>query len=111
MASKRGKGRPENARAGDLESIVNKATWEFDKWDAKIANELPKLLDAYYKLAFTAEKENTRKSVLEELIKRAEKTIEGVEVSTKDLPTDEDEDDEELISLEPNISLLHANSK
>jgi hypothetical protein len=109
MASKRGKGRPENARAGDLESIVTKATWEFDKFDSKIANALPSLLSAYYDLAFTAEKENTRKAVLEELIKRAEKTIEGVEISTKDLPTDKDEDDDdELISLEPNISLLRA---
>lgn len=78
MTTKRGRGRPTipKATAGDAESIIKKVEYEFDRFDARLANELPELLDAYFKLALNAEKENTKKAVMEKLIERAEKKIE-----------------------------------
>lgn len=82
MAGKRGRPTIPKATAGDAESIIRKVEYEFDRFDASLANELPKLLEAYFELAFKAEKENTKKAVMEKLIERAEKKIEQ-ESSTK----------------------------
>lgn len=75
--NKRSRGRPKGAIAGDQQSILDKIEFELEKFDVRMANELGQLLDAYYKLAFTAEKENTKKAVLEKLIERAQKKVES----------------------------------
>ena len=94
-------GRPANAVASDAQSIINKATWELDKFNAKVANNMGKILEEYYALAFTAEKENTRLAVLKELIKMQKEMAETVdEVSDLEKPRtqegDDDEDEDEV---------------
>ncbi len=102
MTTKRSRGRPKGAMAGDKQSILDKIEFEVEKFDVKLANELGQLLDAYYQLALSAEKENTRKGVLENLIKRAQDKIDAdnsAEEGTQDTPVATKSSPEESISL------------
>lgn len=99
MAKRIKAGRPKDAKASDPQSILDKANWELAKFDAKVANNMGKILEQYYDLAFTAEKENTRLAVLKELIKMQKDAAEAakqVEDLERDIPsTDSDEEEEE----------------
>lgn len=103
MTTKRSRGRPKGAISGDAQSILDKIEFEVEKFDVKLANELGQLLDAYYQLAFTAEKENTKKAVLEKLIERAQSKIDkrdDVSGKQEDLsPQKETPSKQESISL------------
>ena len=100
-------GRPKSAVANNPQSILDKANWELCKFDAKVANNMGKILDAYYKMAFSpALKENTRLTVLKDLIKMQKENIAAMEEvedmekdTTNSQDSDEDEDDFELSSI------------
>jgi hypothetical protein len=73
-------GRPANAKASDPQSILDKANWEMEKFNAKVANNMGKILEEYYSMAFDPKmKENTRLSVLKELIKMQKENLAAVE--------------------------------
>ena len=104
--SSKPRGRPQNAIASSAKSIIEKATWELDKFNAKVANNMGSILEEYYNLAFTAEKENTRLMVLKDLIKMQKDLVEVVE-ATEDLEKkmDKDDDDDSTLDMGNIISL------
>ena len=97
------RGRPKSAVASDAQSILDKANWEMSKFDAKVANNMGKILDEYFNMAFDDKlKENTRLTVLKDLIKMQKENIAAVEaVEPHEKPRtqegeegDDDEDDD-----------------
>ena len=104
--SSKPRGRPVSAIAGDFATVVEKSNWELDKFNAKVANNMGKILEEYYNLAFTAEKENTRLMVLKDLIKMQKDLVEVVE-ATEDLEKkmDKDDDDDSTLDMGNIISL------
>ncbi|CAM0112572.1 hypothetical protein VPH5P1C_0267 [Vibrio phage 5P1c] len=104
MTSKKRRGAPPKAKVGDAKSIIEKVKMEFDKFDAQVANSLPELLAAYYDLGVNPKNgETTRRTVLKELIERAEGKLEEEEKEVKG----EAEETEEIETSE--VSLISVN--
>lgn len=93
----RGKGRPALARAGDVQSIIDKIEWEKSKADAKWANSL----EDYYKMLeeiamgtgrFKGASTTNRKSAIETIIKRSEDYLKEDKASGETASVEEDND-------------------
>ena len=105
--SSKPRGRPASAIAGDFATVVEKSNWELDKFNAKVANNMGKILEEYYQMAFDDKlKENTRLTVLKDLIKM-QKELVGVVEATEDLEKkmDKDDDDDSTLDMGNIISL------
>lgn len=91
--TKKKAGPPKKAKFGDADSIREKVQREFEKFDIKLANSLPELLEAYYNLGMDGKSgETTRRTVIKELIDRSESKLEEVAANTEQVVEEEEEE-------------------
>ena len=95
LQKKRGKGKPKSAKAGNLESCIEKAEWEKSKFEADLVNNLDKYYTMYHDLAmgtgdFKKASITNRKGALEGLIARAESYTEEIVVEKESEVPDQD---------------------
>ncbi|AUR84896.1 hypothetical protein NVP1063O_229 [Vibrio phage 1.063.O._10N.261.45.C7] len=107
-----GKGRPANAKL-DAESIKQKIEFEILKANRDTANNLGEYFKVLEQYALGNKGSSTNQlSSIKFFLEMAEQYVEEEESDmVAPQSVGQDEDDDELISLQPNISLLHANSK